>query len=314
MLDAAFVLSSPGDEALTTDTAEPSHGLIATSPAMMHVWDLMKRAVATNRPVVLVGEANTGKEYIARQIHLARIGEPFVAVEPSLDRPSVDAMLGLGRGTLFVPEIATMSLPLQLKVLRACSPPCGGRTSELRLIATASLDRQRRRKDDPDAVARFRHELYRQREAIIIDVPALRDRRGDIALLARHFLAQVRPNMTMNAAVERELETCDWPDNVAELQRVVTQAALATEGTEVTLDALGDLSRPNSDAIEMAAMTYPEMLEKVRIRAAREYFSLLLAETRGNVTAAATRAGIKRESVHRLLKQVGLSADEFRGY
>lgn len=326
MLDVASVVSSQIVEALgsasflsfTGHAAIPAHGFIAVSPAMKRVRELVNSAAASDLPVVIVGEANTGKEFIARLVHTNsdRASDNLVAVDASFDSQNAEAAISTGarRGTLFVAEIAATSLSLQLKVLRACAHPGGA--ANVRLVATASLDRNRRRKDDVQVATSFRRELYRQHGALIIEVPSLRERRADIVPLARHFLAQARPDskMTMDAEVERDLEAYDWPENLAELQSVMTQAALLTQGTVVTVAALRGLLRPSPRALaaDMAAMPYHEMLETARSRLAREYFAILLQETGGNVTHAAARAGVGRESLHRILKQLGLAASDFR--
>lgn len=285
---------------------------------MNRVRELAKRAAASDLPVVVVGEANTGKEFIARRIHAdgERRSEGLVAIDASLDAYRVEASISARakRGTLLVAEMAAMSLALQLKVLRSAAPPNGG--PQVRLLATTSLERERRRHDGPQVATTFQRRIYREHGAFIIDVPSLRDRRADIVPLARHFLAQARPNstMTIDAAVECELEAYDWPENLAELRAVITHAALATTGSVVKIEALRGLGRRGSTtlAAELAAMPYHEMLEATRRRAAQEYFSILLREMGGNVTHTAARAGVGRESLHRILKHLGLSASDFR--
>lgn len=329
MADASTALSTPaarerisGRVLAFRGPGTAAQAFIAVSPAMKRVRELMQRAALSDLPVVIVGEASTGKELIARQIHAGgdRGSERFVAVDASFDpreaEAAVSASSTAARGTLFVAEIGAMSLPLQLKVLQSYGLPRESHRDDARLVATASLERSQRRKDDSSGSGRFRHELYRQRGAIIIDVPSLRERRADILPLARHFLAEARPgqSMTFAPAAERALEAYDWPDNIAELEGAVSEAALRTEGLEISAEAFFGLLHEGPDALaaDMATMSYQEMLDAARARLARQYFSILLRETGGNVTHAARRAGLGRESLHRLLRQLGLSGQDFR--
>ncbi|HVH42916.1 MAG TPA: sigma 54-interacting transcriptional regulator, partial [Labilithrix sp.] len=183
--------------------------LIGVSPSIQRVRDLVARAAMSDAPVLIVGEAGTGKELLARAIHVrsARKAGPFVAIDCSSMREQEVELFGVAMGsgapsgaihsaaggTLFVDEIAALAVPLQFRLLLATE---GGRARrvgaledepvDLRIVVAAHPGRVGRRADDATRsdVPRLRHDLYRQRNALVIDVPPLRERREDVIPLA----------------------------------------------------------------------------------------------------------------------------------
>jgi DNA-binding NtrC family response regulator len=153
-------------------------------------------------------------------------------------------------------------------------------------------------------------------------LPALRDRREDIPLLASHFLekhARVlgRGLTGFDAEALRALTGYPWPGNVRELENAVERAVAVGKGGTVALrDLPSDVKGSQEGAIPaevLAKMPYREAVDLARDRVTRDYLVALLRELDGNVTRAAERAGMARESLHRLLKRYGVRSDDFKG-
>jgi len=183
------------------------------------------------------------------------------------------------------------------------------------------------------AAGTFREDLYYRLAVFPMRLPPLRERGEDVALLAAHFLeeAAARAGKTLRGFSADALEVLlrwPWPGNVRELSNAVERAAILEDGTEVTTASLpaeivmgrtsgagtaaaGEPAGPEGDD-ELAALSYRAVVERARARVTQDYLVALLRAFHGNVSRAAERAGIERESLHRLLRQHGLQADDFR--
>ncbi|OGL07308.1 MAG: histidine kinase, partial [Candidatus Rokubacteria bacterium RIFCSPLOWO2_02_FULL_71_18] len=234
--------------------------ILGRSPAMAKVFELVRKAARSEANILVIGESGTGKELIARAIHAnsPRAAQPFVPVDcASLPEQLLESELfghekgaftgavkgkrGLmevaDRGTLFLDEIAEMPVALQVKLLRALQE------RQLRRVGgTATIDVDARvvsatNRDLRAAVAKgqFREELYYRVNVIEIPLPPLRDRAGDVRLLAHAFLKRYggeRVRAFEEAALET-LEAWAWPGNVRELQNVVERACALADGDRV---------------------------------------------------------------------------------
>jgi len=320
-------------------------GLVAHSEAMRKVVDLMRRAAAADTTVLVSGESGTGKEVVARSIHRAsdRRGRRFVPVNcGAIPDTLVEAELfghlrgsftgatadhrGLfdeaDGGTLFLDEIGELPLAMQVKLNRVLQEravrPVGG-TSEhpvdVRVIAASNVDLKA-----AVQAGRFRDDLYYRLNIFPIALPPLRDRRDDIAALAAVFVDRhARPGHGEGFTPEAlgALLEYDWPGNVRELENVVQRALAVSDGPRIGVAALPEEvgaaalpHRPPGARIE--ALTYREMLDLAKDRATRDYLVALMKDVAGNVTQAAERAGVERESMHRLLKRHGIRSDDFK--
>jgi len=319
--------------------------LVAASSAMQETIELVARAAATDTTVLITGESGTGKELLARVLHSrsARSTARFVAVRcgalpdaimeaelfgvadgpptaPTTTRPGLFQQTS--GGTLLLDEIAELPDALQTKLVRALQHRAvrrvGGADDEpidVRVIAAASSEVEQAMKD-----GRLREDLYYRLNVVSIRVPALRERREDISALALEFLE--RANDTRPGAQHFTQDALDalsayaWPGNVRQLENAVVGAAAVTIGAEIGREALPEeVTRVGSleASIDLASLPYREVLAVSRHQISKEYLIAVLKAVKGNVTQAADRAGVERESLHRLLKRYGLRADDYRG-
>jgi two-component system response regulator HydG len=318
--------------------------VIAESAAMRKVLELVRRAAASDVTVLITGESGTGKEVIAHAIHHAsqRAHGRFVPLncgampealfEAELFGYAKGAFTGATgdraglfeeahHGTLLLDEVGELPLGLQVKLNRALQEHrvrrVGGsieRAVDVRVIAATNVELR-----TAVMAAKFREDLYYRLNVFPIRLPPLRDRRDDIALLAASFVERHRRDGQADGFTADALGAMlayDWPGNVRQLENVVQRALAVSDGRKIGVGALSDeltaLARHSAPNTAFDGLTYREMLEAARDRATREYLVGLMKELGGNVTQAAERAGIERESMHRLLKKHGVRSDDFK--
>lgn len=254
--------------AILASIGESRSPIVHADPRMNEILAMADRIAASEASVLIVGESGTGKEVVARYLHAKsrRANARFVAVncaaipetlmESELFGHEKGAFTGaaarrIGRfeeahgGTLLLDEISEMDLRLQPKLLRAIQEReidrVGGKSPvkvDVRIIATSNRDLQ-----DEVARGRFRNDLYFRLNVVALRLPPLRERPGDILVLARHFLDKYA---TLNAmprlSLAREAETAllgySWPGNVRELENIIHRAVVLTAGSVVTADGL----------------------------------------------------------------------------
>jgi two-component system response regulator AtoC len=309
--------------------AHALENLVGHDPAMVEIYKLIG-VLAENRATVLVrGETGTGKECIARAIHFnsPNASEPFVAVnctalaETLLESElfghvrgaftgAVESRKGYfelaGAGTVFLDEIGDMGAELQAKLLRVLERqefyPVGAeqpRTTKARVIAATHrpLEELVRKRE-------FREDLYFRLKVVEIPVPPLRERRGDVPLLAEHLLGKIvaklhRDVRGVSPEVMRELQSYDWPGNVRELENALTRAAVLARGPVIGLEhlALGALDTGETRAVE--GRHRDGSLETVEAAHVQE----ILNQTRGNKRQAARILGISRPRLDRIIEK-----------
>lgn len=305
-------------------------GVVTASPEMINVCKIVEKVAPTSASVVLVGESGTGKELIARALHEMgpRAGKRFVAIncaaipenlleselfghEKGAFTGAVKQVIGklelANEGTFFLDEIGDMPMPLQAKLLRVLQERTfervGGRNEisvDVRIICATNQVPEQLIK-----AGRFREDLYFRVSAIVINVPPLRQRRGDPVLLAHHFLniANQQNGRRIGGFMAEALSAIasySWPGNVRELENRVRRAAIMAEGTRVSLS---DLDIPSSST-EPA----PGTLKEVRDLAEREAVRTALQRANGNLSQAAKLLNISRPTLYDLLRQHGLAA------
>ncbi len=250
---------------------------VGESPAVNEVLGVIGRVAATDSPVLIQGESGTGKELVARTIHLRskRAGRPFVSIncgalpDTLLETElfghrkgafsgAVTSRVGLfeaaNGGTLFMDEIGEMSAAMQVRLLRTLDSGEVRRVGEerafhvdVRIVAATAKDLTREATE-----GRFRWDLFYRVCTVVVDVPALRQRREDVPLLVQHFLsANVgarKPLSFAKDALER-LMAYDWPGNIRELRNLVERLQILHEGSDVyAADLPPELSRVRSPA------------------------------------------------------------------
>ncbi|HUU21946.1 MAG TPA: sigma-54 dependent transcriptional regulator [Phycisphaerae bacterium] len=327
---------------------------VSESPTMQMFMQVVDRIIPSNASVLILGETGVGKEHLARAIHGEgpRSSGPFVAVncaalpgdllESELFGHEEGAFTGATRsrrgafemahgGALFLDEIGEMPLHLQAKLLRILQDfevrRVGGETSlrvDVRVFAASNRDLE-----EASAAHEFRRDLYYRLSVIELTVPPLRDRRGDIPILAERFIARIAPKIGMEACginddAMRELCRYDWPGNVRELSNVLERALLLCDGEEIRMEDIpatitGMGSRPfwlppGDPKIpqEWEGKTLEQVREEAINRIEQTYLAMLLAETGGRVGLAARRAGIHPRGLYNKMRKLGLRKEDFR--
>jgi DNA-binding NtrC family response regulator len=322
------------------------HNLVGKSAPMRDVYQLLEQASKLEITVLLNGETGTGKELAARAIHYhsARKERRFVPVNcgalPSelveselfghargAFTGAVGAKPGLfeeaAGGTIFLDEIGELPLPVQVKLNRVLQEKELRRVGDnrpvqvdVRVVAATHRDLKAE-----VAAGRFREDLFYRVNVFPVVLPALRDRREDIPLLASHFLekhagALRKELLGIDADALRALTGYPWPGNVRELENAIERAVAVAKGPRIELrDLPQDVRGTQEGAIPgevLAKMPYREAVDLARDRVSRDYLTVLMREHEGNVTHAAQQAGMERESLHRLLKRYGIRSDDFK--
>ncbi|HEY9444164.1 MAG TPA: sigma-54 dependent transcriptional regulator [Gemmatimonadales bacterium] len=301
--------------------------LIARSPAMRPVLQLMERVAPSDANVLITGEHGTGKEVVARWLHAAspRAGKPMVAVnlgglsEGLFESEMFGHVKGaftdaradrIGRfelaegGTLLLDEIGTLQPRQQAKLLRVLETgevervgASRARKVDVRLLSATNADLRA----EVDA-GRFREDLLFRLNTIEIRLPPLRDRREDLGPLALHFLRRYasryrKPIAGLEPEAVTALETHAWPGNVRELDHTLERAVLMATGTTLRAADLG-LRGPGGAAARLEDLPLEEV-ERVLIRKALERHG-------GNVSQAAKALGLSRSALYRRLQHHGL--------
>lgn len=322
------------------------HHIVGKSRAMQDVYRLLEKAAALDITVLITGETGTGKELAARAIHYqsARKDRGFVPVNcGALPADLVESELfGHARGaftgaafakaglfeeadggTIFLDEVGELPLAVQVKLNRVLQEKEIRRVGDnsatqvdVRVIAATHRDL----KAEVQA-STFREDLFYRLNVFPIRMPPLRERRDDIALLAAHFLdkharAFAREVSEFTPAALRCLTGYPWPGNVRELENAVERAVAVAAGAAIHGDDLpADVRDQQAGGLPIDALvklSYRDALETARDRFSRDYLIALLREFDGNVTRASERAGVERESLHRLLKRYGIRSDDFK--
>jgi two-component system response regulator AtoC len=307
--------------------------IIAASPGMIEVLELIERASEYKATVLLTGESGTGKEVLARAIHAQspRRGEAFVAVncgaipeallESELFGHAKGAFTGADRarrglfleadgGTLFLDEVGELPLALQVKLLRVLQEeevrPLGEskpRRIDVRVIAATSRDLEAE-----IAASRFREDLFYRLNVLHVHVPPLRERREDVPLLIDHFLARFRAALgkavrtVADEALER-LVAHPWPGNVRELENVMERAVILAQGDRISLRELpGNVAHPDASAGPAGDLS----LRRARRSAEIDAIRAALRATGGNRTHAARVLAISHRALLYKLKEYGI--------
>jgi two-component system response regulator GlrR len=304
---------------------------------MQQLLEQAKLLAKSDINIMIRGESGTGKELLASAIQAAsdRADQPFIAIncsaipadllESELFGHVKGAFTGASRdnkglfasadgGTVFLDEIGDMPAPLQVKLLRVLQEqkirPVGSQQDISINVRVLSATHQHL--EDAIADGRFREDLYYRLNVASLSLPALRDRRADIQLLAKHFLHNISVRTNSEAKRFSPAALCalmayDWPGNIRQLSNIIEQLAAlsptAIIGEAQTIAALPQSKNPASELPPLA---------EARKKFEREYLEQVLASTKGNVTDAARQAGRNRSDFHKLIKKHQLNPDILR--
>jgi two-component system response regulator HydG len=317
-------------------------GIIGNSPKMHKVIDTLRNIAPTSAAVLIQGETGTGKELVAKAIHLnsPRRNKPFVAMNcTALNENLLDdelfghepgAFTGADRlrkgrfeyangGTLFLDEIGDMPLPLQAKLLRVLENQEVFRIGSNEPIKVNVRLLSATHQDLEAAVAnhKFRHDLYFRLKVVTIRLPSLRERREDIQLLAAHFIKEFNHRhgkhvTSIAEPVRKAMAAHDWPGNVRELRNTIESMVVQDQDAILGLDDLqeGDTLRslqvPDNQAPGSANLVGRPLTEVERY-----YMEQALAMTNGNREEAARMLGIGERTLYRMI-QDGKLQDKIR--
>ncbi|MEO7073105.1 MAG: PEP-CTERM-box response regulator transcription factor [Rhodanobacter sp.] len=311
---------------LRTQSATVLEGIIGGSQSMLDAYRLVEKVSPSNATVLLLGETGTGKELFARAIHRlsTRRDGPFVAIncaaipenllEAELFGYEKGAYTGAHKqtkgkielaanGTLLLDEIGDMPFTLQARLLRFFEERAveriGGReviAVDVRIICATHQDLRSLIGD-----GRFREDLFYRVSEVTIRLPPLRERTGDIAPMAQHFLQQAalrhgRPVRGFSAKALKAIEACPWRGNVRELENAVNSAVIMAEGKQIGLDEL-HLGPADEDVLD---------LRKVRNDAEKRAIQRALTQVGGNLSRGASLLGVSRPTLYDLLDKHGL--------
>jgi transcriptional regulator with PAS, ATPase and Fis domain len=321
---------------------------------MQRLLKLVARVAPTDSTVLILGESGTGKELVARSLHVLskRAQGPFVAVNVGALPDSLieSELFGYARGaftgasadraglveeahqgTLFLDEIGDMPLATQVKLLRTLENNEVRRLGEntprlvdVRIVAATHRDLQAL-----VAEGRFRGDLYYRLNVVQIEMPPLRERSGDVGLLASYFLDRAgrrtgRGTLRFTPEAEAFLSRYDWPGNVRELENAIEHAAAVSEGSILTANELPAAVRTPRLLARVAGVEPDgapgDIAEPARAQArdpdarslddvTREHVLRVLSRHDGNATAAAKQLGVSRTTLWRMLKRWGISRD-----
>lgn len=331
-----------------SETKELFREILGESDAMREVLGQVERVASTESTVLLNGESGTGKELVARAIHRnsSRKDKQFVVADCATLAPSLleselfghvrgaftgatTSRAGLfevaNSGTLFLDEVANIDLSIQSKLLRVIETyeykPVGGeaaKTTDVRLIAATNCDLH-----EKIQAGAFREDLFYRIDVFPIQLPPLRERGGDIVLLAQHFLKHFaarahKPLPAFSDEALHALQGHSWPGNVRELRNVVERIVIMTDGQIVDDAHLAPQPAGASGSpLRVVPRTAHELNEakKVAKRQAveeleRSFVIEALRAADGNVTQAARDAGMQRTYLQALMKKHGVRAEE----
>jgi len=303
--------------------------VLTRDPELLRICRVVEKVAATGATVLLLGESGTGKELLARAVHdlSPRRGERFVALNcaaipdnlleselfgyergafTGAARQTIGKIETANRGTLMLDEIGDLPLALQVKILRFLQERViervGGRNEieiDVRIVCATHQDLKGLIKE-----GRFREDLYYRLAEIVVEIPPLRARHGDAALLAHAFVQrfaaeQRRRSMTLRHDAIAAVDAHEWPGNVRELENCIRRAVIMADGNQITAADLGLAAGEDDD---LAFLN----LRAVRDEAEKRAVITVLARTNGNIVKAAEILGVSRPTLYDIMHKFGL--------
>lgn len=320
--------------------------MVGSTPAMIEIYNRIRQVAPTVATVLITGASGTGKELIARAIHKNSLRSskkliivnctaiPEHVLESELFGHVKGAFTGAWKdkkglveeaheGTLFLDEIADMSPQMQTKLLRLLQEgeyrPVGSEVTkkgDLRFIAATNHDLKADIKKK-----RFREDLYYRLNVIRFELPPLKERKQDITLLSYHFLKKYsginrKDIKDISPMAMQSLMLQEFPGNVRELENIIERGVIFCRTDTLQIkDLFLDSEQPpfltDTDP-DIFHMCFKEAKEKMIQMFHSQYIQALLKESAGNISKAAELSGIQRQYFHRLMKETGIGANDFK--
>jgi len=313
--------------------------IVGVSKAMQEVFRVVERVANSSATVLLTGESGTGKDLIARALHMqsTRSARQFVAIncgaipsellESELFGYEKGAFTGAHAskkglveqadgGSLFLDEISELLPRLQVKLLRVLQERevqrVGGDRAikvDVRVIAATNADLTERIKANE-----FRSDLFYRLNVVSIRIPSLRERVDDILPLAHHFLRKFDPSERLkgfDALAVQILRRYPWPGNVRELQNVVERASLLSRGDEISAADLPSELHGNGELTRSVPLPMGTTLIAAREDFERYFIVQCLRRNNGNVSRAAREAGLRRQNFYQKLHKYGIQRKDY---
>jgi two-component system response regulator HydG len=307
-------------------------GIVGGSAEMERLYRMIAKAAQSNHPVLILGESGTGKELVARSIHFSGPfrDKPFIPVDcgslvPTLIESelfgyvkgaftgavqSKDGLLAMAEGgTVFLDEIGEMPVDLQAKLLRAIQEkeirPVGSTkrtTINVRILAATNRDLEQ-------AVAQgtFRRDLYFRLNVLNLKIPALRERRQDIPVLAGHFLERLaresQQERTLSDEAMRTLLAYDWPGNVRELENCLERACAMNSGPVIEVSDLPGIGNGGNGHLTAVAGSSAKIVPMSELE--KQTILNTIMQLNGDKLLAARLLGIGKTTLYRKLKEYG---------
>ncbi len=321
----------------------PNYRIIGQSASLEMVLATVGKVAASAANILVSGESGTGKELVARALHResARCQGPFVAVdcaampsnllESELFGYERGAFTGADRakrgllelahgGTLFLDEIGELSIELQAKLLRTFQERAFRRLGGERLVNVDIRIISSTNRDLPLEVqqGRFRQDLLYRLNVVTITLPPLRDRPGDVNLLATHFMQEFsrvcgKDRMGIEPDALCLMERYQWPGNIRELRNVIERAVVLCDGHTVRVRDLPEYLRVQEQTGNEIRTTvgYKAVQERWAESQGKQYLTALLHRHQGNISAVAREAQLSRKSVYEMLRRFDIDTHEF---
>jgi DNA-binding NtrC family response regulator len=311
------------------------HGIVGASPKIQDVLRMIARLKDTRTPVLITGESGTGKELVARAVHFRGTfaNRPFVAVDcgslvPTLIESELfghekGAFTGATRskpglfqsangGTVFLDEIGELPQEMQAKLLRFLQEkevrPVGSNNRfkvDVRVIAATNRDLESAYK-----AGEFRKDLYFRLNVVTVNMPALRERRSDIPMLAHWFLERYAngSNVPITSSAMRCLLQYDWPGNVRELENCIERAIALGDHTAIDVNDLPPAVLSSNPLIEPSAVPIQSALSSSDLEdIERATIKRVFEQVKGDKVVAGKMLGISRATLYRKLKRYNIS-------
>jgi len=324
------------ENVLLKQKVSQSYELTGESEAIRELKETINLIAPTNAWVLILGENGTGKELVARSIHRLskRAHKPFIEVncaaipeeliESELFGHEKGAFTGATEkkrgkfdlaheGTIFLDEVADMSLKAQAKILRILQEKkferVGGTKlieTDVRVLAATNKDLEKEME-----AGRFRQDLYYRLNVIPLRIPPLRERKEDIPLLVKCFLRDFalregEAEKTMTDEAIEMLMHHDWPGNVRELKNFVERLIIMTPGQVIDREDLPPFNAKGTPALMESAFLEYETYRQAKMAFEKQYIMKMLKKYDGNISRTAEAIGIERSNLHRKIKAYGL--------